>query len=343
MAQDKVRCGIIGTGVWGETHLMAYTYDPGVDLVCICDKDEELLQKRQEEYGVANAVTDYMELLERDDIDAVSVVTPDFLHKDIVLAAADAGKDVLVEKPMATTVAECEAMIKAADKAGIMLMVDFHNRFNPAFTQVKQKLDAGVLGEPQMITLRLNDTIFVPTQMLSWGGESTVAWFLASHAADLARWFFQSEVRRVYSVSRSRLLKKQGLDTPDFFHSILEYENGAVAHIENCWIMSEEMPTVADFRGEMVCSAGTCLWNVLANRMVEVYEDEGGVDLPPTVSRLDIHGEKRGFAIDSIRHFAKVVREGIEPVMTAEDGLRNTEAVVAIHESAEAGEPVDLS
>lgn len=341
MGSDKVRCGIIGTGVWGETHLMAYTYDPGVDLVCICDKNEELLQRRQQEYGVENAVTDYMELLERDDIDAVSVVTPDFLHKEIVLAAAEAGKDVLVEKPMATEVSDCEEMIAAAEDADITLMVDFHNRFNPAFTQVKQKLDAGVLGEPQMITLRLNDTIFVPTQMLSWGGESTVAWFLASHAVDLARWFFKSEVRRVYSVSRSNLLKDQGLNTPDYFHSILEYESGAVAHVENCWILSESMPTVADFRGEMVCSKGTCLWNVMANRMVEVYEHDG-VDFPATVSRLDIHGEQRGFAIDSIRHFAKVCRGETAPLIVPEDGLRNTEAVVAIHESSESGQPVEL-
>ena len=342
MADGKLRVGLIGTGVWGETHLKAYTYDPDVDLVCICDKNQQLLAERAEEYGVANTVTDYRELLDRSDIDAVSVVTPDFLHKEIVIAAAQAGKHVLVEKPMATTVAECEEMLAAVEAAGITLMIDFHNRFNPIFTQLKEKVDSGDMGDPLMITLRLNDTYYVPTQMLSWGGQSTVAWFLASHAADLARWFFNSEVKRVYSVSRSTLLKAHGFDTPDFFHSILEYESGAVAHIENCWIMSEAMNAVCDFRGELICSDGSAIMNVIANRALEVYDGVQGATMPNPVAMFDIHGELRGFAVESIRYFAKCVREGREPFIKPVDGLRNTEAVVAIHESAESGEPVEL-
>jgi len=221
-------------------------------------------------------------------------------------------------------------------------MVDFHNRWDPVFTQLKAKLDAGLMGNPLMITMRLNDTHFVPTQMLSWGGRSTVAWFLASHAADLARWLFKSEVKRVFSVSRSVVLKSEGYDTPDFFHSILEYDNGAVAHVENCWIMSESMPECCDFRGELICSEGTAMWNVIANRALEVYENAAGASFPNTFAMLDIHGEKRGFAIESIRYFAKCVREGIEPLVKPLDGLRNTETVVAIHESARSGQPVEL-
>lgn len=342
MATDKLRVGLIGTGVWGETHLMAYTYDPHVELVGICDKNEELLAQRAEEYPVEMVTTDYRELLDRTDIDAVSVVTPDFLHRELVLAAAEAGKHILVEKPMATTVAECEEMAEAVEDAGVTLMVDFHNRWNPIFTQIKDKLDNGALGDPLMITLRLNDTYFVPTQMLSWGKDSTVAWFLASHAADLARWLFGSEVKRVYSISRSTLLKSEGYDTPDFFHSILEYENGAVAHIENCWIMSDSMPSVCEFMGELVCSQGTCKMNAMTNRALEMYENEAGASLPSPIALMNIHGEMRGFAIESIRYFAKCIREGTKPMIGPEDGLRNTEAVVAIHESAATGEPVEL-
>jgi len=342
MCDEKLRVGLIGTGVWGDTHLKAYTYDPLVELVCICDKNEELLAQRAEEYGIADTTPDYQELLARDDIEAVSVVTPDFLHKEIVMAAANAGKHILVEKPMATTVEECKEMMLAAEENGVTLMVDFHNRWNPAFTEIKAKLDEGALGDPLMITLRLNDTKFVPTQMLSWGGQSTVAWFLAAHAADLARWLFDSEVKRVYSVSRSTVLKAEGYDTPDFFHSILEYDNGAVAHIENCWIMSDSMAAVCDFRGELICSEGTCIMNIIANRVVEVYENKAGANLPLPIALAEIQGEMRGFAIESIRYFAKCIREGTEPFITPIDGLRNTETVVAIHESAKIGQPVEI-
>lgn len=342
MAADTLRCGVIGTGVWGETHLETYSYDPQVELVCICDKNEQLLADRAARYGVAETTTDYRELLARDDIDAVSVVTPDFLHREIVVAAAQAGKHVLVEKPMATTVEDCEEMIAAAKQSGVTLMVDFHNRWNPVMTEIKSRLDAGSLGDPLMLTLRLNDTRYVPTQMLSWGGQSTVAWFLASHAADLARWLFQSEVKRVYSVSRSVLLKAEGYDTPDFFHSILEYENGAVCHLENCWIMSDAMAAVCDFRGELIASKGSCILNVMANRALEVYEDEAGASMPSQTAHLRIHGQLRGFAVDSIRHFVHAVREGREPLVSPVDGLRNTETVVAIHESARTRQPVEL-
>ncbi len=96
--------GIIGLGVWGETHLIAYSYSPLANLACICDKNEKVLAARKEEYAVPCATTDYRELLANDEIDAVSVVTPDFLHREIAVAACEAGKHVLLEKPMATTV-----------------------------------------------------------------------------------------------------------------------------------------------------------------------------------------------------------------------------------------------
>lgn len=333
--------GVIGTGVWGETHLMAYTDHPDVRLVAICDLNEELLRARAEQYGVATTTTDYRELLARDDIAAVSIVTPDFLHREIAVAAAEAGKHILIEKPMATTVEDCRAMIQAADRAGVKLMVDFHNRWNPAMWDVHQAIAQGDVGEPQMLSLRLNDTIYVPTGMLSWGGRSTVVWFLGSHSVDLVRWLFNDEVRRVYSVSRSRVLKARGLDTPDFFHTILELEGGGVAHVENCWIMSEGMPTVFDFKLELCASEGTLLADVSSHRMVQQFNADGGAYLD-VIGATHVQGRAGGFAISSILHFADCVVSDTEPLVTGEDGLRNTEVLVAIHESARTGQPVEV-
>ena len=102
MTEQQVGFGVIGLGTWGEYHLKTFADEPGVYTAGICDLNEELLQQRAEEYDVGFATTDYKELLARDDIQAVSVVTPDFLHYDIAVAAAQAGKHILLEKPMAT-------------------------------------------------------------------------------------------------------------------------------------------------------------------------------------------------------------------------------------------------
>jgi len=335
------RFGVIGTGVWGETHLMTYSTHRGAELACICDLNEDLLRQRAEQFGVSCWTTDYEELLADDDIDAVSVVTPDFLHREIAVAAAEAGKHVLLEKPMATTVEDCRAMIDAAAASGVKLMVDFHNRWNPAMWGIKQKVVAGELGDPQMLTVRLNDTIYVPTEMLSWAGRSTVIWFLGSHSVDLVRWLFDDEVSRVYSVSRSRVLTGMGVDTPDFFLTIVELEGGGVAHIENCWIMSTSMPTVFDFKLEMIGSEGTCFADCSSHRMLQTFTPEGP-SYPDVAVRTEVQGVPAGFGVHSIRHFADCVIHDLEPAVSVADGLENTRVLVAIHESAQSGQPVEV-
>ncbi|MGD9519609.1 MAG: Gfo/Idh/MocA family protein, partial [Armatimonadota bacterium] len=124
--------GVIGLGVWGESHLMTYNSTPGAWLVGVCDVKEDLARQRAEEFGAEFWTTDYRELIAREDIAAVSVVTPDFMHREIAVAACEAGKHVLLEKPMATTVEDAEAIADAAAAAGVRVMVDFHNRWNPA-------------------------------------------------------------------------------------------------------------------------------------------------------------------------------------------------------------------
>jgi predicted dehydrogenase len=351
MGCEQVGFGVIGTGVWGETHLKAYASAPHVRLVAVCDKDEPRGRARANQYGAESFTTDYRELLAHPDLQAVSVVTPDFLHREIAVAALEAGKHVLIEKPMATTVEDCQAMMDAAKAHGVTLMVDFHNRFNPAFVALKNAIVAGQMGEPQMMSLRLNDTIFVPTEMLSWSADSSVLWFLGSHSLDLVRWLFDDEVERVYCVARSRVLKARGLDTPDFFHTICELRGGGVAHIENCWIMSNAFPTVADLKCEFVGSEGTALFSVVKSDTVEFYSDNElrpfgstrGVMFPDTNVLMDIHGKPVGFGVESILYFANCVIEGRAPFITPEDGLQNTKVLLAAMQSARSGQPVGIA
>jgi predicted dehydrogenase len=186
--------------------------------------------------------------------------------------------------------------------------------------------------------------------MLSWAANSSVAWFLGSHALDLVTWLTGDEIVRVYSVSRSRLLADRGINTPDFFQTIVELKSGAVAHVENCWILSTSMPTVFDFKAEYVGSEGTAFVDCSSHRMLQKFSTHElqsfstapGTAYPDVAVRLDVHGKPGGFGIESILHFVDVVVDGAEPLVTPECGLRNTKALVAVHESAASGNPVDL-
>ncbi len=335
--------GVIGLGTWGENHAKTYTYEPNAELVFVCDLNEERAQEVAGKYSAQHYGTDYRELLDRDDIQAVSIVTPDFAHTDIAVAAAEAGKHILIEKPLATTVEDCERIIEAVDKAGVKLMVDFHNRWNPAFVKMKTSVEKGEMGDVQLIQLRLNDTLFVPTQMLSWAGKSNVAWFLASHTIDLVRWLTEDEVVRVYSVASSRVLKGMGIDTPDFFQTTLQMSRGAVASIENCWIMSQGYPTVFDFKCELIGSEGMMMADLSTHRALQRITDEAGTEYPDLMVAPEVHGKPIGFGIESIRYFVDCIVGDREPLCGGQDGLAVTKVICGMIESADTGQPVEIN
>ena len=146
------------------------------------------------------------------------------------------------------------------------------------------------------------------------------------------------------------MLSSRGINTPDFFHTICELRGGGVAHVENCWIMSDAMPTVFDFKCEFIGSEGTAFIDCSSHRMLQMFSGKElqpfsstpGAAYPDVAVRLDIHGKPIGFGIESILHFVDCVVEGKTPLVGAEDGVRNTAALVAIHESAASGQPVDV-
>ena len=103
MELKQIRMGIVGAGTWGATHASIYAEHICADPVAICDMNKEKAQEIADKYGIRKVYTDYRELAADDEVDAVAIVTPDFAHADIACAMADAGKDILIEKPLATT------------------------------------------------------------------------------------------------------------------------------------------------------------------------------------------------------------------------------------------------
>jgi predicted dehydrogenase len=140
-------------------HAGAYAQNPLVDLVAVCDLDLQRARQLAEQYGQPAVFSDLDEMLDQG-LDGISVVTPDHAHTAVVLKAIARGLHVLVEKPLATTVEECASMISAAEKAGVYLMVDWHNRWNPPIYSAWKAIRAGELGDIRYIYYRLSDTVY---------------------------------------------------------------------------------------------------------------------------------------------------------------------------------------
>ena len=336
--------GLIGAGiVGGAWHAHVYHHMPRAELVAICDLNLARAQEVAERYGVKHVTSDYRDLLARQDIAAVSIATPDFAHREIAVAAAQAGKHILVEKPLATTVADAEAILQAVEAAGVKLMVDFHNRANPAFTAARQAVDAGELGALQYIYARLSNTTFVPRQMLPWAAQSSALWFLASHMLDMSCWLLRDEPKRVYAVSRSGILQGMGVDTQDFHIAIVEFAGGAVVTLENAWILPESEPNVFNLKMELLGSQGSLYINTSDNRTVEKYIADAA-SLPDTLGFTLDAGSARlsGFVLESIARFVDAVVDDKPLLATGKEAALVTRTLCAIEESARSGQPVEL-
>jgi predicted dehydrogenase len=338
----RVRFGLIGTGTWGKVHADTYTEYPRARLVALCDLNEDRARQTATQYGVEHVYTDYREMLSQADIDAVAVVTPDFAHREIIEEAARAGKHIIVEKPLATTSEDLDKIAEAITRAGVKFMVDFHCRWCPPLVVARNDIQQGLLGEPVSAYLRLNNPLSVPLKMLSWSGESSILWFLGSHAIDTLRYLFQDEVVRVYSASRSGVLRARGVDVPDIYQTILEFGNGAIATLENHWIMPDSSPQLNDFKVNILGSKGMFNMDLTHNQLIERYLANVS-DRPDVLDGPLIHGKHIGFVHESIRHFVDCVADGTTPGVTLQDGVRVSKVILAIMQSAMVREPVKVS
>lgn len=339
---DKVRFGIVGVGSWGRVHAEVYSTHHNGSLHAVCDLEESRAKEVAAAYGARKVYTDYNEMMRDPEIDAVAVVTPDFAHCGPIVAAARAGKHVIVEKPLATTEDDVREIAEAVRKAGITLMVDFHNRWSPPVVLTRDNIEKGNLGKIISGYVRLNDTLQVPTRLLSWAAKSSVLWFLGSHTVDMLRYLFDDEVERVYAVSRSEVLRSKGFDVPDIYQSILEFKTGVIATIENHWIAPDTNPSVNDIKVNILGSKGMINLDLTHNQLMERYLEDSS-DRPDCLVAPLVRDKHVGFAYESIRDFVNCLAKG-KPVQAGlEDGIRVTKVILAILESATHRKPVDVA
>lgn len=336
-----VNTAIIGAGTWGLTHAAILKEYDAVNLTGVCDLNRQKAEALAAKYDIPSKdiYTDYKEMLQKCAIDAVSIVTPDFLHRDIAVDCAMAGKHMLIEKPIATTRRDVEDIMDAITRSNVRVMVDLHNRFNPPFAVAKASIDQGDIGTPHSAYFRLNDTKQVATDMLPWAAKSSICWFLGTHSLDTLRWFFDDEVERVYSVSRKGILLEAGVDTEDVFQSILEFRKGGIATMENGWITPNSHTNLNDIKFNITGSKGMFNLDLTNNQMIERFTETKS-DHPDILVNHFVHGRPMGFAYQSIRHFIDSLINEKPFLITPLDAANTSLAIIAILESAKKRQPV---
>ena len=337
----KLRIGIIGAGIMGQWHARVYQTHPQCQMIAVSDLDREKAQALANQFDIPHVFQSHQEMLSGVDLNLVSVCTPDFAHAGPAIDCANAGKHVLIEKPLAVTVKDAQAIIAAARRNRVKAMAQFSHRWVPAYRQAKDLLAGGELGEPVLAYARKNDHIYVPTEMLKWANYSTPAWFLSSHDIDLVCWYFETEPEEVYANAVRKVLVSQGVDTPDAIQAQVRFTDGAVATFEACWIYPNTFPTMTDSFVEVI-TTGAVIHLDRKREQIEV-STVNGFQYPRNLLGYAYEGaEMHGAVPLSIHHFVKCVLLDREPLVTLESSLRVTRILDAIQRSIDLGAPVRL-
>lgn len=329
---EKLKVGIVGAGTMGELYGAVLSQHESSDLVCICDKDLDRARRLGRRHGVSDIYQDTEQMLGAADVDAVVVATPDFFHRELVLACLDAGKSVLCEKPLATTLEDCRAIVDAVEVSGKKLMVNYGNRHRPNARALKGILDEGRLGRIEYLYVRLNERIG-KTRTLAWADKTSPIFFLLSHCVDLVQWLLDEEIGQVRGYTVDGILRKEGIETPDLAVFLGRTASGTVVNLESTWALPESYSPNIDFCLQIVGEEGACQVDLFPHDLNVYGESAQAFDY--SFKGVDYAGTPAGWWGSSVRYFVSCVLQDELPRPTAEEGLSVTKTLLAMIASAE--------
>ncbi|MGM0168834.1 hypothetical protein IGI39_004589 [Enterococcus sp. AZ135] len=336
---EKLKVAVIGVGIYGIHHVDVYKQNPFVELTAVCDFNVDIRKMAEEKYGVKTYET-VEELLANEKLDAVSIATPDHLHVEPALACINHGINLLIEKPLAITVADCTAIMDAAKEKNVRVAVDFHKRWDPAAIYTFNQLNESENGYPIRGYMNMDDMIDVPTKWFKWGNASDPVDFLGVHCVDLMRWYMGCEVTEVYSVGSKKLLRSMGVDTYDSIQSMITFENDCTWMLENSWVLPSGFAKANDSRTSILTSEKYIRINN-QDRGVEMIDNEKS-HTPNVFFFNDFKNKVVGFGADPINSFIDSLIDGSDFVADVYDGLQAARVTEAIHKSLETGDRVKL-
>lgn len=358
------RFATIGGGTFGEMHIRALTQRArmgDVEFVGVADLSEEVRAGRADKYGVATFES-AQELIETTRPDAVTVATPDHLHRDIVVDCLERGIHVLVEKPMDVEVDGCRAMVAAAKENERLLQVDFMKRHDLYHLELKRVIDGGGVGDVQYGYAWMEDRIEVPRDWLpGWASNSSPAWFVGVHYYDLIRWVVGRDAVAVTATGVATKLKSLGVDTHDSIQAKIIFPGGVSFTVDTAWHIPDGNEAIVNQGIKVVGSDG---WLTVDSQdrgtrgCVRPTPGDPASMITPNLGffKEGLEGgvpRYWGYAIDSIETFVGNVQGLVADTTSLTDlagtypsgvdGMEVTKIAVAVHESvARGGEIVDL-
>lgn len=383
--QKEIRVGMIGYQFMGKAHSHAYRdlpfyFDTETKPVmqAIAGRHEEAVKKAADNFGWASYETDALKLIERDDIDLIDIVTPNNTHAEFAIAAAQAGKHVLCEKPLALNLRDAKKMLDAVHKAGVVNMVSHNYRFSPAVQLAKKLIQENRLGKIYHIRAQyLQDFIMDPQFPLVWRLQKEVTGSgalgdIGAHIIDLAR-FLVGEINEVVGLMETFIKERpigkmsgglsaigheseMGKVTVDDAAAFLaRFENGALGVFEATRFAGGNRN---GNRFEINGEKGSIRWDLENMNNLEVYwaDDDPGLQGFRTINCTEAHhpfagrywppGHIIGYEhtfINLLYELMNSITTGKNSSPTFEDGVRNQAVLEAVEKSAETGNWVSVS
>jgi predicted dehydrogenase len=350
-----MRVGVIGAGAIATLgHIPGLQRLEGVEVASVCDANAERARSVAERFGVPAHRTDYRTMLAEDAVDAVTVGVPNALHAPIVLAALEAGKHVLCEKPLATSLADAEAMVEAVEGARVLLAANMHYRLSAEMQALKRAVEAGTLGAVRYAHVRFLRSADIPgfgswftRKELSGGG---VLMDIGAHMLDLVLWLLGFP--RVEGVScETRAIqgpKGRGLgawgterveggvfDVEDFACVRLRLEGGASATVETSWALYANHEERVQLVGE---EGGADVFPELYGQEdpVRLYRPRNGVSVGSPLGLPPLKDESGRYVLGS---FAEATRESTRPSPAGQEALWHASVARFARAVRDGGEP----
>lgn len=358
---EKIRVGVVGAGIYGNVLINAFYGEHAynrINFVAVADINQSALDGVKERYGI-NGYLDYKEMFAKEALDAVAVVTPDFLHKEVVLEAAKHKIHILSQKPLSTDIDEGNEMVAACKENQVMLYVDFHKRFDPGHIQLRRNIASGKLGEIEYGYVCMEDKLLVPTEWFKgWAQNSSPAWFIGIHFYDLIYWMLGEKPVRVYATGSKKKLTSMGIDAYDSLQAKFEFPSGASITVDSSWILPNSFSSIVNQQIRLVGTEGFQEVDSQDRGVVAAYNSDAYSHVLNPYGNFVIEdpiaGEiPTGYCIESMTNFLHLVtrmkQEGKAydqlgvSYPTGEEAMVSTVMCQYAHASAEEGKILEIA
>jgi len=311
--KNRMTVGVIGLGRLGSLYAEYLAYQiPKAELVAVADADTERARKTAKELGIEPGYTDYRDLLEHDGLDAVVVTTPTGTHREIVVAAAGAGKIIFCEKPPSISLEEAAEMKEAVESNGVFFHMGFMRRFDPGYAAAREKIDNGEIGEPIVFKATSRDPFRPSLEYADPKMSGGLFLDMGIHDFDLARWFM-GEISEVYSIAGVLAYPEmESIGDVDNSMTNLVFESGKIGTVD----LSRSGIYGYDIRTEILGTEGTLQIGYLRETPITVLKKEGVSH--DTVPYFMERFEKAYIA--QLKDFVEQAHSGNEPSVSIEDG-----------------------